>query len=41
VKKAIKKKMKKKSIELKYIKHNVKTVKTAETVKKKKNAVML
>jgi len=33
--------MKKKNIELRCIKHNVKTVKTAETVKKKKNAVML
>jgi len=41
VKKAVKKKMKKKSIKLKYIKYNVKIMKTTETVKKKKNAVIL
>ncbi len=33
--------MKKKSIKLRYIKYNVKIVKTIKTVKKKKNAVML
>ncbi len=33
--------MKKKSIELKYIKHNIKIVKTVETVKKKKNIIIL
>jgi len=33
--------MKKKSIELRYIKYNVKTVKIVKTVKKKKNAVVL
>jgi len=33
--------MKKKNIELRCIKHNVKIVKAAETVKKKKNAVVL
>ncbi len=41
VKKVIKKKIKKKSIELRCIKCNVKIVKTVETIKKKKNAVML
>jgi len=41
VKKAVKKKMKKKSIELRYIKCNMKIVKTVKTVKKKKNAVVL
>jgi len=41
VKKAVKKKMKKKNIELKYIKHNVKIMKIVKTVKKKKNTVML
>jgi len=41
VKKAVEKKMKKKNIKLRYIKHNVKTVKAAETVKKKKNTVIL
>jgi len=41
VKKAVEKKMKKKNIELRCMKHNVKTVKTVETVKKKKNTVVL
>ncbi len=41
MKKAVKKKIKKKSIELRCIKHNVKTVKTVKTIKKKKNTVML
>ncbi len=41
MKKAVKKKIKKKNIELRYIKHNVKIVKTVKTIKKKKNAVML
>jgi len=41
VKKAVEKKMKKKSIELRYIKCNVKTVKTVKTVKKKKNIIVL
>jgi len=41
VKKVVKKKIKKKNIELRYIKHNVKTVKIIKTVKKKKNAVIL
>jgi len=41
VKKVVKKKIKKKSIELKYMKCNVKIVKTIKTVKKKKNAIML
>ncbi len=41
MKKAVKKKMKKKSIKLRCIKHNVKSVKTVKIVKKKKNAVML
>jgi len=41
VKKAIEKKMKKKNIELRYIKHNVKTVKIVKIIKKKKNTVML
>jgi len=41
VKKAVKKKIKKKNIELKYIKCNVKTVKIVKTVKKKKNTVIL
>jgi len=41
VKKAVKKKIKKKNIELRYIKCNAETVKTVKTVKKKKNAVML
>ena len=39
--KAVKKKIKKKNIELRCIKCNVKTVKTVKIVKKKKNAVML
>jgi len=41
VKKVVKKKMKKKNIELRCIKYNVKIVKTAKTIKKKKNTVML
>ncbi len=41
MKKAVKKKIKKKSIELRYIKHNVKIMKIVKTVKKKKNAVVL
>jgi len=41
VKKAVEKKIKKKNIELKCIKHNVKIVKTVKTVKKKKNTVVL
>jgi len=41
VKKAVKKKIKKKSIELRCIKHNVEIVKTVKTVKKKKNAIIL
>jgi len=41
VKKAVEKKIKKKSIELRCIKYNVKIVKTVKTVKKKKNIVML
>ncbi len=39
--KAVKKKIKKKNIELRYIKYNVETVKIAEIVKKKKNIIML
>ncbi len=41
MKKAVEKKIKKKSIELRYIKCNVKTVKTVKIMKKKKNTVML
>ncbi len=41
MKKAIKKEIKKKSIELRYIKCNAEIIKIAETVKKKKNVVML
>jgi len=42
VKKAVKKKIKKKNIELRCIKYNVKTVKTIKIMKKKKkNAVVL
>jgi len=41
VKKAVEKKIKKKNIELRCMKHNVETVKAAETVKKKKNIVVL
>ncbi len=41
MKKAVKKKIKKKNIELRYIKCNVKIVRTMKTVKKKKNAVIL
>jgi len=41
VKKAVKKKIKKKNIELRYIKYNVKTVKTVKSAEKKKNAVVL
>ncbi len=41
MKKAVEKKIKKKNIELRCIKCNVKTMKTVKTVKKKKNAIML
>jgi len=41
VKKAVKKKIKKKNIELRYIKYNVETMKTVKIVKKKKNIVIL
>ncbi len=41
MKKAVKKKIKKKNIELRYIKHNAETVKTAKIIKKKKNIVVL
>jgi len=41
VKKAVEKKIKKKSIELRCMKHNVKIVKIMKTVKKKKNIVVL
>jgi len=41
VKKAVKKKIKKKNIELRYIKYNAETVKTIKSVKKKKNIIML
>ncbi len=41
MKKAVEKKIKKKNIELRYMKCNVKIVKTVKTIKKKKNAVML
>jgi len=40
VKKAVKKKIKKKSIELRCIKHNVKIMKIIKIIKKKKNAVI-
>jgi len=41
VKKAVKKKIKKKNIELRCIKYNVKIVKIVKTIKKKKNTVIL